>query len=246
MVIVGYDDKKGGFRLANSWGTDWAGPDSGFTWFSYSLFDQALPDVAEAYLVYSHLQPAATQTMLVAVANRQLVPSGTMSTQRSTADHCQANTDCNDRNLKGTYSLSVSAGDQQLLKSPKLECVSGPCDSAIVTSVSLAGDNRQVVASWEAWGHPTTWRLVADQVSIQTVSTTLQRVVAGEALSVATKKGDPDPLLTVLGAPTWTKPFDPAVGVTDTKAVGILPSSKDVGGFDQVMLYRIPKKPTGT
>jgi len=35
MSIVGYDDAKGAFRIANSWGTNWG--DNGFAWIDYNL-----------------------------------------------------------------------------------------------------------------------------------------------------------------------------------------------------------------
>lgn len=35
MIIVGYDDAKGAFRIANSWGSVWG--DNGFAWVDYSL-----------------------------------------------------------------------------------------------------------------------------------------------------------------------------------------------------------------
>jgi Papain family cysteine protease len=36
MVIVGYDDAKKAFKIANSWGTDWA--DGGYGWADYTYF----------------------------------------------------------------------------------------------------------------------------------------------------------------------------------------------------------------
>ncbi len=38
MVIVGYDDDLGAFRVLNSWGEDWG--DRGFFWLSYDYFDR--------------------------------------------------------------------------------------------------------------------------------------------------------------------------------------------------------------
>lgn len=34
MVVVGYDDARGAYRVLNSWGTDWG--DSGFVWWDYA------------------------------------------------------------------------------------------------------------------------------------------------------------------------------------------------------------------
>ncbi|MGJ1404493.1 C1 family peptidase [Sphingobacterium sp. G1-14] len=44
MVVVGYDDHKGAFKVINSWGTQWG--DGGFGWISYTAFKNR---VREAY-----------------------------------------------------------------------------------------------------------------------------------------------------------------------------------------------------
>jgi C1A family cysteine protease len=36
MVIMGYDDSKGSFRILNSWSTAWA--DKGEAWIDYGFF----------------------------------------------------------------------------------------------------------------------------------------------------------------------------------------------------------------
>jgi len=46
LVIVGYDDQRGGFKVINSWGTTWG--DGGFGWISYSAFRQI---VREGYAI---------------------------------------------------------------------------------------------------------------------------------------------------------------------------------------------------
>jgi hypothetical protein len=40
MVVVGYNDDLGAFKLINSWGTGWSS--SGFGWLSYSYFPQVV------------------------------------------------------------------------------------------------------------------------------------------------------------------------------------------------------------
>jgi Papain family cysteine protease len=40
MVCVGYDDAKKAFKIANSWGADWA--DNGYTWIDYTFFTKLL------------------------------------------------------------------------------------------------------------------------------------------------------------------------------------------------------------
>lgn len=44
MVVTGYDDSKGAFKVINSWGTNWG--NGGFGWISYQAFKQR---VREAY-----------------------------------------------------------------------------------------------------------------------------------------------------------------------------------------------------
>ena len=45
MVVIGYDDSKGAFKVINSWGTTWG--DGGYGWISYTAFQQA---VREGYV----------------------------------------------------------------------------------------------------------------------------------------------------------------------------------------------------
>lgn len=40
MVIVGYDDARGAFRIVNSWGADWG--EDGFAWLDYGLLARRL------------------------------------------------------------------------------------------------------------------------------------------------------------------------------------------------------------
>jgi hypothetical protein len=57
MVLAGYDDARGAFRVLNSWGTDWA--DGGYGWISYAAF-QAGSDAA--FSVTDPPGPAAPAT----------------------------------------------------------------------------------------------------------------------------------------------------------------------------------------
>lgn len=41
MLLVGYDDAKGAYRILNSWGTDWG--DRGYMWWDYSDFEARSP-----------------------------------------------------------------------------------------------------------------------------------------------------------------------------------------------------------
>lgn len=46
MTLVGYDDTKKAFKIANSWGTDWA--DAGYGWVDYDYFVKLLGKEADA------------------------------------------------------------------------------------------------------------------------------------------------------------------------------------------------------
>lgn len=41
MLLVGYDDQRGAYRVLNSWGTDWG--DRGYVWWDYDDFDMRMP-----------------------------------------------------------------------------------------------------------------------------------------------------------------------------------------------------------
>lgn len=46
LVVVGYDDRRGAYKVYNSWGTDWG--DGGFGWMAYEIFVDV---VREAYIL---------------------------------------------------------------------------------------------------------------------------------------------------------------------------------------------------
>jgi Cysteine protease len=52
MVIVGYDDDRGAYRVQNSWGRDWG--DRGYYWLDYAFFGRV---VNEAYVAKDDLAP---------------------------------------------------------------------------------------------------------------------------------------------------------------------------------------------
>jgi C1A family cysteine protease len=54
MVLVGYDDSKGAFRVRNSWGTNWG--DNGSIWVEYDFF---LKEFTKAAFVAQNPPPAA-------------------------------------------------------------------------------------------------------------------------------------------------------------------------------------------
>lgn len=52
MVMVGYDDVRGAYKIMNSWGTSWG--EAGFVFWEYADYEQATD---EAYVVYSTAAP---------------------------------------------------------------------------------------------------------------------------------------------------------------------------------------------
>lgn len=46
VVVIGYDDRRGAYKILNSWGEDWG--DNGYGWIAYELFEEV---VHEAYIV---------------------------------------------------------------------------------------------------------------------------------------------------------------------------------------------------
>lgn len=46
VVVVGYDDRRGAYKILNSWGENWG--DHGYGWIAYELFDDI---VHEAYVI---------------------------------------------------------------------------------------------------------------------------------------------------------------------------------------------------
>ena len=65
MVLVGWDDAKNAFKVANSWGTDWA--DKGYGWIDYAFLQKQLkanPSIGVIYpndkqrAVFNKLSPS--------------------------------------------------------------------------------------------------------------------------------------------------------------------------------------------
>ncbi|GGH77051.1 MAG: peptidase C1 [Bacteroidetes bacterium] len=46
VVVIGYDDRRGAYKILNSWGEDWG--ENGYGWIAYELFEKV---VHEAYIV---------------------------------------------------------------------------------------------------------------------------------------------------------------------------------------------------
>jgi len=66
MVVVGYDDRKGAFRLMNSWGKNWG--DQGFIWIKYKDFGDFCKYAFALYLVAPEKLVSTPQTPATAPA----------------------------------------------------------------------------------------------------------------------------------------------------------------------------------
>jgi hypothetical protein len=60
------------------------------------------------------------------------------------------------------------------------------------------------VASWDTWGHPTTWQLSADQVKLEDVLRVWKRVKPSQTFDVELQSGVPTPRVEVTN-PNGTK-----------------------------------------
>lgn len=196
MVVTGYDDAKGAFRLLNSWGSSWA--DGGRGWISYGGFRST---VREGYVV---------QDIVVAGANAPVqrpqldletivlaeVPAGTRSATNTTGDHhCSLN--CAGEPTRTNYVLSLVADEGATLRNPKIRCVAGPCHGwNAVLFVRLENEDRRALASWDVWTEPMTWELTADQVRIGEVSRFSRRVDVGMPFTVVAATTGPPPRIT--------------------------------------------------
>ena len=68
MVLVGYDDGRGAWRIANSWGDRWG--DQGFAWIAYEDFEREATEVYAPFLPSSTL---ANQLMADSVSTNAMV-----------------------------------------------------------------------------------------------------------------------------------------------------------------------------
>lgn len=63
MVVVGFDDRKGAFRLMNSWGKNWG--DQGFIWIKYKDFGDFCKYAFALYLIAPEKTSSTGQTLAV-------------------------------------------------------------------------------------------------------------------------------------------------------------------------------------
>lgn len=172
MVIVGYDDDRGAFKLENSYGTAWG--DGGFFWLGY---DDAMTGIQELYSIEElPMGPGAVAasgpTLLLFVASSELA-LGTVSRSLTTDNnHCAAN--CQGEPTRRNYVITLQADPGTELRNPVCKCVAGRCDGwNQLHFAQLEGGGQRAVASFDTWGTPTTWVLTAQafRVRRETVST---------------------------------------------------------------------------
>jgi hypothetical protein len=205
MVVVGYDNTKGAFKVLNSWGPGWA--TDGFGWIAYGVFSTPPSPVVEGYVVDDlvtaprpvpgEIGPGmalgAPRTVLAEVVSMRVIGHGRRSVSHGTGNHhCSSN--CQGEPTRTNYSVSLQAGPGRVLREPTLRCVSGPCPWSAVLYARLEDDSRRAVASWDVWAMPTTWELSAEEISFEPITTAVTRVAEGGLLRVPVATGD--------GAPT--------------------------------------------
>ena len=195
MVVVGYDDVKGAFRLLNSWGPGWS--DGGRGWISYRGFrDTAL----EGYVVHDIILPSTitAQTPQIEFETTVLAetPAGTRSITRVTGNH-HCSSGCQGEPTRTNYALRLEANKDTSLRNPQVRCIAGPCHGwNAVLFVRLEQDNRSAVASWDVWSQPTTWQLTADEVRLDVVSRFTRREPIGTPFTIISESGAPPPRIT--------------------------------------------------
>ena len=192
LVVVGYDNKQQTFRVMNSWGSEWG--DAGFAWISMPAFRRW---AREAYVLYDAADDAGSAakeaTTLVQVVARAEVAIGTVTTTRSTDDnHCVTN--CSGEPTRKNYQIYIDPAPDVQLRNAKLACIAGPCQGwNEVHYMQTESQGHRVVASWDTWGHPTTWKLSADQFKLGDVLRISNRIKPGQTFDVQIQTGSPAP-----------------------------------------------------
>lgn len=87
-------------------------------------------------------------------------PSGLAESTRSTGDHhCERN--CQGEPTRTNYRLELRSDPGFRLVQPELSCLGGACPWSQVHGISSQEDGRLIIASFDVWSRPTTWRLRA-------------------------------------------------------------------------------------
>jgi hypothetical protein len=193
LVIVGYDNARQAYRVMNSWGPSWS--EGGFGWISFAAFRHW---AREAYVIFDVVggsNAAIESTALIQTAVRAEKMVGISSTTRSTGDnHCFSF--CEGEPTRKNYQLVLESAPDTELRNPRLTCISGPCQGwNNVNYIHQENQGRRVVASFDTWGHPTTWQLSAEQVKLDDVLHIWQRVKIGDTFDVQVQDGVPPPLV---------------------------------------------------
>jgi hypothetical protein len=205
LVVVGYDDDKGAFKIINSWGSLWA--TAGYGWMSYTAFSDTSPrTVVEGYVVTDAQEtqpiasPAPGAAMDYEVVSRQYEPAGIRTAVPIVTEdrHCSSN--CSGEPTRKNYVASLIADEGTMLRNPKLICHGTACPWSGVVFVRLEQSDRKAVGSWDVWGRPTTWELSAEQVKIVETRRMSARAGRGTDIEVVGEEGAPPPII------LWTAP----------------------------------------
>jgi hypothetical protein len=230
MVVVGYDDSRGAFRLLNSWGTEWG--DSGYGWVSYPAFRRL---AREGYVLEEAANGLPTPSVLEleTVTFEQLTLAARQVERKTEDHHCESN--CRGEPTRTNYKLDLAAEGDTELRNPELRCVQGPCHGwNEVRQVSVSADGKLVSASWDVWTRPTTWRLSAEVVRRVEAGRVVRRIPLGSSFTVSTTSGAPPPQL--LGrwpdGTTFTLTAGKPTGHPDIRMVGI-----EINGPETIYRY---------
>lgn len=201
VVVVGYDDQKGAFKIYNSWGSKWA--TKGYGWISYTAFSDTTPrTVIEAYVAQDVTEPltltstdaAPSRKVSFEVVHRRFEPVGTKSVTVTTEDrHCSRN--CEGEPTRKNYSTSLSADPGLMLNNPRLVCHGASCPWSGVLYVRLEQANQRAVGSWDVWSRPMTWELTAEQRRIVEVRREPNAVEAGTEFEIPGEENGPPPVI---------------------------------------------------
>jgi hypothetical protein len=179
MVVDGYDDSKGAFRIFNSWGPKWS--DGGRGWIAYDTFtDRA----EEAYVISEPGTNDPVQTESI-VKVRTTLWRDIAKEQKSARTTVKTIADGKDLEA----SLSADAGTR--LTNPRLKCIGKSCDHNDVVAIGLKDGGQRATAAWNPAGAAVQWELSAEQHSIKKAIDLLRQIPIGSEFSVVQEIGQP-------------------------------------------------------
>jgi hypothetical protein len=226
MVVDGYDDNKGAFRIFNSWGPAWS--ENGRGWIAYSTFSEL---AEEAYVI-----SAPTVHDPVRIERTAKV---TTSLWRDIAkEQKSVKTVVRKAAIGIEQEASLLADSGSRLTNPKLRCVGKRCDYNNISAISLDDSGSRATAAWNPTTAGAQWVLSAEQHSVRKAADLMRRVAVGSEFSVLQEVGQPTTEVTVAFGDGTTTSFD--VGREPVgKSVVLTGASTDAKGTH--FTYRVPE-----